>query len=415
MKKIYLLLLVGVITGNIHSQTISTFEDLTLGTDTFWNGSDLTESFVSSNVTFPNQYDTAYHIWSGFIYSNKKDSITAGSLNQQSAITAAGFNSSNYSVCNDYGYAFVNITGSSKGKLVDGLYVTNATYAYISMRDGDAFAKKFGGTTGNDPDWFKLTATGFLNGIPSKKTAEIYLADYRFPDNTQDYIVRDWRWFDLLPLGNIDSVQFSLSSSDTGQFGMNTPAYFALDNFSCKDVLNVAPQAQIDDVTTTYLNDTLIHVLSNDFDTTAVPLAISILTTPQIPGAAAVISNNKILYTPAIGLVANDTILYSVCDLAGECDTAQVVIRITGINTIESNIQQSFDMYPNPSNYFVVIETSGTTSGLIIIRNIEGQTVISKETDAATTVIPTDSLASGLYLVQFVSNGSVATGKLVKR
>jgi hypothetical protein len=37
-----------------------------------------------------------------------------------------------------------------------GVYVTNTTYAYNSMRDGDMFAKKFGGPTGNDPDWYKL-------------------------------------------------------------------------------------------------------------------------------------------------------------------------------------------------------------------------------------------------------------------
>jgi hypothetical protein len=32
------------------------------------------------------------------------------------------------------------------------------------MRDGDGFGKKFGGTTGMDPDWFKLTIKGYSGG-----------------------------------------------------------------------------------------------------------------------------------------------------------------------------------------------------------------------------------------------------------
>ena len=33
-----------------------------------------------------------------------------------------------------------------------------------------------------------------------------------------------------MPNNLLDSVQFKLVSSDVGQFGMNTPAYFCLDN-----------------------------------------------------------------------------------------------------------------------------------------------------------------------------------------
>jgi len=36
-------------------------------------------------------------------------------------------------------------------------------------------------------------------------------------------------------LGNVDSLQLSLSSTDTGAFGMNTPAYFCVDNIETKD------------------------------------------------------------------------------------------------------------------------------------------------------------------------------------
>ena len=44
--------------------------------------------------------------------------------------------------------------------VIDGLYVTNNNYAYYSMLNGDAFAKKFGGGSSDDEDWFLLTITG---------------------------------------------------------------------------------------------------------------------------------------------------------------------------------------------------------------------------------------------------------------
>ncbi|MEZ4565949.1 MAG: DUF4465 domain-containing protein [Desulfobacterales bacterium] len=36
-------------------------------------------------------------------------------------------------------------------------------------------------------------------------------------------------------LGMVKELTFSLSSTDTGDYGMNTPAYFAMDNFDESD------------------------------------------------------------------------------------------------------------------------------------------------------------------------------------
>jgi len=40
----------------------------------------------------------------------------------------------------------------------------------------------------------------------------------------------------LSSLGNLDSLSFTLSSSDNGAFGMNTPAYFCIDDFLGNDI-----------------------------------------------------------------------------------------------------------------------------------------------------------------------------------
>ncbi len=96
------------------------------------------------------------------------------------------------------------------------------------MMHGDDFSKKFGGETGEDPDWFKLSITG-KNSETETAVVDYYLADYRFDNHTKDYIIQTWQWIDLSTLGAVDTLVFQLSSSDVGEWGMNTPAYFALD------------------------------------------------------------------------------------------------------------------------------------------------------------------------------------------
>jgi hypothetical protein len=56
---------------------------------------------------------------------------------------------------------------------------------------------------------------------------DFYLADYR---SDEDYIINAWTWVDLTGLGAVYGLEFSLSSSDNSDYGMNTPAYFAMDN-----------------------------------------------------------------------------------------------------------------------------------------------------------------------------------------
>ena len=43
--------------------------------------------------------------------------------------------------------------------------------------------------------------------------------------------INQWTWVDLSELGEIDAITFSMSSSDESNGYMNTPAYFAMDNF----------------------------------------------------------------------------------------------------------------------------------------------------------------------------------------
>ena len=225
----------SLLLGSIYAgaQTVASFEDLSLAhPDTFYVNYSASMSDVGYNdglAHFPCYYDTSWGgFWSsGFAYSNMTDSATSGFLNQYSARAGRGYDTShNYVVA--YGNQnYVKLIGAAAGNPVYGCYVTNSTYAANIMRDGDPFARKF-----HNGDWFKLTVHGFLGGVMNPDSVTFYLANYLFPDSTMNYIVKSWQWVNLVPLGHVDSLQFSLSSSDNGLYGMNTPAYFCLDNFT---------------------------------------------------------------------------------------------------------------------------------------------------------------------------------------
>ncbi len=212
----------------------ATFEDVPLAPESFYNGSDSAGGFTSGSFFLENLYDTLYGSWQDFAASNTTDTTTPGWGNQYSAIPGSGAGgSSNYAVGFQL-FAGMPYAGTPNidfnASQLDGMFITNTTYAYLSMLNGDAFAKKFGGPGGTDEDWFLLTITGELGGA-AVGSVEFYLADFRFADSGDDYIVSDWTWVDLSSLGVVDSLTFGLTSSDNDVvFGMNTPAYFAVDN-----------------------------------------------------------------------------------------------------------------------------------------------------------------------------------------
>ncbi len=239
LQKIKAVAILAFATIGLNAQTTADFQNLTLTPNSFYNGSNGTptatsvNTFTSGNCVFPNKWNGSFGgYWeNGWSYSNMKDSTTAGSANQYSARTAVGYsNSTIYTIAK--GGSKLKFNANAQGKQMAGFYVTNSSYAAISMRDGDMFAKKFGGTSGNDPDWFKLKVQKYFGGVLALDSVTIYLADYRFANNSQDYILKTWQYVDLTSLGNVDSLLFNLSSSDVGGFGMNTPSYFCLDNFT---------------------------------------------------------------------------------------------------------------------------------------------------------------------------------------
>ena len=175
-----------------------------------------------------------YTTWSRTAYSRQTDNTLTGPEGQFVAMPAEGANDSEV-------YAIVNGKDTisfeyETGTLPQSIQITNNAYAYYSMKNGDQFAKKFGGVEGTDPDYFKVIITGLDEENNEISSLEVYLADFRSDDGNEDYILDSWEKVDLTPLGTVNKLAFSLESSDVGDYGMNTPAYFVFDELVVEPV-----------------------------------------------------------------------------------------------------------------------------------------------------------------------------------
>jgi hypothetical protein len=236
---------------------IADFENLPLAANSFYNGDPgglmpgqtHDGSFITGGARFNNLFavdpDFGFSFWNGWAYSNTTDTTTPGFGNQYSAFAGSGSGGSA-----KYGIGFMSapapVIELPPDAVPVSLDITNTTYAALSMLSGDAFAKRFGddpATIGvvetSFPDYFKLTIGGRSStGQPVGTPIDLYLADYRFANDVDDFVLDTWQTIDLTSLAGAATLTFALESTDVGQFGMNTPGYFAVDNL----VLNVVPE-----------------------------------------------------------------------------------------------------------------------------------------------------------------------------
>lgn len=214
---------------DVHVQTID-FESLTIPSVGYWNGSDATGSFTSSDMKFYNQYNSDWKSWSGFSYSQKNDVTTGDFTNEFSVVDPANQK-------NKFAIFYPSFGGDIFGQFVnnedftiESVELCNSTYAALAMKNGNAFCKKFGGNMGTDPDWFKVTINGYDHNDKLVGSKEVYLADFRFGDSSKDFILNKWTTVDLTSLGKVNKITFTFASSDTGAYGINTPTYVCMDN-----------------------------------------------------------------------------------------------------------------------------------------------------------------------------------------
>jgi len=213
---------------------VSTFDDLSLTAESYWNGQldstgTFNSAFTSGAAAFANHWDddwgAAY--WEGFAYSNRTAILGNNLLDQYTAYNAHGMggsvdNSSNYSIAFIGWYGVAAISFKGQARQASGMYFTNTAYVYDALQNGYHGSKVF-----TAEDWFNL----LIFGLDAENQRTQTYVDFALAADGS--IVTDWTWVDLTALGSVYGLSFVMISSDNDPtWGMNTPAYFALDNLT---------------------------------------------------------------------------------------------------------------------------------------------------------------------------------------
>ncbi len=227
------------------SQTgVFTFNGLNLPDTGYCNGANLDGYFVDTSqgvdATFFNQYNEDYDSWQGFAYSTWTNADSGTYKNQWSvfagymidSIFVLGYNGLDF---NTY-QTIPSPVSFSQPIEPQSVYVANTTYTALTILNGNDFSQPF-----DAGDYFYLIIKGFRNSQPTDSVVH-YLADYTYG---KTFVQKDWSYVDLSKLGVVDSMTFTLVTSDVGQYGPNTPMYFALDQlvFSKVDIQTTSNQA----------------------------------------------------------------------------------------------------------------------------------------------------------------------------
>ena len=191
-------------------------------------------SFQEGIVSFKNYQPEGY--WYGFAYSQMHDLATFDySSNEFSAYVLNDRPENKFMVgfVSTWDAESIEISFSQPVKDLS-FDVANSTLAALAMKgeDPSGFARKFE----NGDEFLLLIQLYDANDNPlfvdennQPKLEEIPLAQ-------GTSILNSWMNIQISGNGQISKIEFSLSSTDSGEWGMNTPAYFCIDNIKARTV-----------------------------------------------------------------------------------------------------------------------------------------------------------------------------------
>ncbi len=218
------------------------------------------QNFKLAHLIGQNSYGGTY--WNGFTLSTSGDntdySSTGWTGNQWGCMAGGGIKTdqsgaivttngvvdteqgipylvANYSTYASNGYSNeIKFADGQKYEAVE-VYVTNHPWPYYENMNGGMFTR----ILNQEGDYVKLIANGLDENGNSTGSASFYLAKFENGSLTQ---VTNWEKFDLSALGTIASLYFTIESTDTGDYGMNTAAYFCMDKLTVKEYTTSIPQ-----------------------------------------------------------------------------------------------------------------------------------------------------------------------------
>ena len=230
----------------------TTFENTGLTTSPAANNPGSSNAFTLDGNRYNAVYDSSTLTAYGWAISSQTNTTDPNFANQYSAITGAGVDgSSTYAVGSTYGtpaylqtnqptdttaYNLSNpfhpsdtVLSLAAGMSARSIAITNTTYAYLAMKNGDPYGIAPGFAQG---DFQLLDIRGYDLTGRQVGVVDFYLADYRSTNRSDWTLVDTWKTVDLTSLVGATTLRFGIQSSrNDPTYGVNPPAYFAADNF----------------------------------------------------------------------------------------------------------------------------------------------------------------------------------------
>ncbi|MBQ4379670.1 MAG: DUF4465 domain-containing protein [Bacteroidaceae bacterium] len=176
-----------------------------------------TDEITTLSSTLTDAWGDKQYWGGGIAISNYIDADLAnGDSDHQLAVTTSN-GSSNFAVVNGTSYMTLKTP-----KVIKSMEIMNTTYALNVIKNGNAYAQAL-----TEPGtYFEVQVTGYK--------AKQQTATLKFDLARDGVAVEAWKTVDMTSLNEVDSVVFEFFGSDSGDYGLNTPAYFALDNVVIK-------------------------------------------------------------------------------------------------------------------------------------------------------------------------------------
>ncbi|MCH5227864.1 MAG: DUF4465 domain-containing protein [Muribaculaceae bacterium] len=222
-------------------------------------------TYAQFPINYGGLFYAGYSFYNGGIALSKYHDMTLSSYeNQLSVYNSTSPSGGNFAVSNGYSYytfedpmesvyedyvgcgrVFITdaegydaeaeddyVSGVAKTASFKTVEVANTTYTYLTMKNGDGFASAL---TPENKGWFKVQFLAFADddqeGSPLG-CVEYYLANFNESlNNGVTGISENWETVDLSTLPACSILVINFVGSDTGDWGLNTPGYCALDNF----------------------------------------------------------------------------------------------------------------------------------------------------------------------------------------
>lgn len=211
------------------------------GSTAFWNGgialskwNIMSNPTETTNITKPS--GTISEDW-WYSYNNQMSVYNTASTD--GANKNAGHSGSNFGVVYGYKDSYNSQWMDKPSFTLDdsydlcGLWYCNSSYVYGVMTNGNKFGNiGVAGSMAETNGYFEVILECYDAAGKLIDTKTQLLADYRI-GNTQVTPVTTWTYWPI-NVENVKNVKFNFAGSDTGAYGLNTPAYICIDDIVIK-------------------------------------------------------------------------------------------------------------------------------------------------------------------------------------